>query len=95
MDGAVAELAGTDFGDGHQLRFVRDATDRIVACSRKKKGGDLVVAKIRASHLLAKTGGVLLVHVLRQVKPYIHIYIYICFCTLAPLLYRFSASPAA
>ena len=42
----------------------------------KKKGGDLVVAKIRASHLLAKTGGVLLVHVLRQVKPYIYIYIY-------------------
>ena len=40
----------------------------------KKKGGDLVVAKIRASHSLAKTGGVLLVHVLRQVKPYIYIY---------------------
>ena len=63
----------------------------------KKKGGDLVVAKIRASHLLAKTGGVLLVHVLRQVKPYI--YIYICafvpwhpFCTDSQHLLRHNAT---
>ena len=36
-----------------------------------------MVVKNRASHSLAETGGVLLVRVLRQVKLYICIYIYV------------------
>ena len=43
-----------------------------------------MVVKNRASHSLAETGGVLLVRVLRQVKPYIYIYTFVPrhpFCT--------------